>query len=383
MKNLFLLFVFFEIALGANPKVVVLSLDGLSASLLSKEKPSVFVRLANEGASVKKLVPVFPSLTYPNHITMATGCDPSEHGIVANRFYDRQKGFFRYGQDVSFLQCEPIWTYVQSKGIHVWVDRWPMSYEPFGNIAIRLNEKTYKPFKKDKDVLMDVLKVLKEKNGPRLIMAYLHAVDSQGHDDGPVGFKTLKRLRQLNAHVEQFMDTVKHEVKEPFVLMVLSDHGMTEVKNTISTKSLLAKIKWKHEAVSSSAFISIHFKEKHDFDQIKKIFKNEKNVEVLKKGDNLLQKHHERMGDVMLVTKPPYMFESDSNDKFKKPPKGMHGYDPQHPDMAAVLFMYGAGVQNKAELDQASMLDVYPTLLHLLNVSPKQTRSGRVLKELF
>ena len=34
------------------------------------------------------MLPVFPSVTFPNHYSLATGLLPSSHGIVANHFRD-------------------------------------------------------------------------------------------------------------------------------------------------------------------------------------------------------------------------------------------------------------------------------------------------------
>ena len=36
--------------------------------------------------------PSFPSKTFPNHYTLATGLVPDHHGIIANRFYDVASG---------------------------------------------------------------------------------------------------------------------------------------------------------------------------------------------------------------------------------------------------------------------------------------------------
>jgi len=36
--------------------------------------------------------PSFPTLTFPNHYTIVTGLYPSNHGIVANTFYDPDLG---------------------------------------------------------------------------------------------------------------------------------------------------------------------------------------------------------------------------------------------------------------------------------------------------
>ncbi|CAF4396234.1 unnamed protein product [Rotaria sp. Silwood2] len=47
-------------------------------------------RFRNEGVrATHGMRPVFTTLTYPNHISIATGMYPEEHGIVHNSFYNR------------------------------------------------------------------------------------------------------------------------------------------------------------------------------------------------------------------------------------------------------------------------------------------------------
>ena len=46
--------------------------------------------MASAGAK-GELVPSFPSKTFPNHYTLATGLRPEHHGIIANSFIDRKR----------------------------------------------------------------------------------------------------------------------------------------------------------------------------------------------------------------------------------------------------------------------------------------------------
>lgn len=51
----------------------------------------VFDRMAQEGVA-SGLIPSYPSKTFPNHYTLATGLYPDHHGIVANDFLDPTTG---------------------------------------------------------------------------------------------------------------------------------------------------------------------------------------------------------------------------------------------------------------------------------------------------
>lgn len=79
-----------QLTVTASPRrVVLLSLDGLGADALARQKNiRAFERLAREGASAR-VIPVNPTLTAPAHASMLTGADPQRTGIVSNRIHIR------------------------------------------------------------------------------------------------------------------------------------------------------------------------------------------------------------------------------------------------------------------------------------------------------
>src|SRR6478752_3144705 len=68
--------------------LILVSLDAFRADYLKKFNPPNLNRLAKEGVHAEKLIPAFPSMTFPNHHTMATGLWPEHHGIIHNDFFD-------------------------------------------------------------------------------------------------------------------------------------------------------------------------------------------------------------------------------------------------------------------------------------------------------
>ena len=64
-------------------KILVLSFDamvGEDAEYLRNKPDSNFNRLMANCASVEKMYSVYPSITYPAHFTMASGCTPGTSG---------------------------------------------------------------------------------------------------------------------------------------------------------------------------------------------------------------------------------------------------------------------------------------------------------------
>src|SRR5271156_2772317 len=68
--------------------LVLISIDAFRADYLDKFKPPHLCKLAEEGVRAKKMIPMFPSMTFPNHQTIVTGLRPEHHGIIHNTMYD-------------------------------------------------------------------------------------------------------------------------------------------------------------------------------------------------------------------------------------------------------------------------------------------------------
>src|SRR5215468_542534 len=71
-----------------NRILILISLDAFRSDYLKKFNPPNLNRLASEGVHAEKLIPMFPSMTFPNHHTIATGLWPEHHGIIHNDFFD-------------------------------------------------------------------------------------------------------------------------------------------------------------------------------------------------------------------------------------------------------------------------------------------------------
>ena len=83
----------------SRPYVVLISFDGFRHDYLDRYRPSAFEAVAARGVRAAALVPSFPSKTFPNHYTLATGLYPGHHGIAANAFHDPARRAWYRGSD--------------------------------------------------------------------------------------------------------------------------------------------------------------------------------------------------------------------------------------------------------------------------------------------
>ena len=66
--------------------VVVLSMDGFRSDYPQRAHTPILDSLARVGVKAA-FRPCYPSVTFPNHYSMATGLHPDHHGLVHNTFW--------------------------------------------------------------------------------------------------------------------------------------------------------------------------------------------------------------------------------------------------------------------------------------------------------
>jgi len=113
-------------------RVVVVSLDGASAEELQQLwrddllDEGGFARFFREGEVASALVPVDPTLTAPNHVSLATGAAPDHTGIVGNHFHPAGAAPFAEAAGFSFpIGVETLWEAARRQKKRVAVLTWP------------------------------------------------------------------------------------------------------------------------------------------------------------------------------------------------------------------------------------------------------------------
>ncbi|MBV8201129.1 MAG: alkaline phosphatase family protein [Acidobacteria bacterium] len=113
-------------------RVVLVSLDGAGAEELQRLwrddllDEGGFARFFREGEVASALVPVDPTITAPNHVSLATGAAPDHTGIVGNSFHPAGSPPFAKASGFSFpIGAETIWEAARRQKKRVAVVSWP------------------------------------------------------------------------------------------------------------------------------------------------------------------------------------------------------------------------------------------------------------------
>ncbi len=113
-------------------RVVLLSLDGADADTLQRLYAEGafgaggFARFFREGQVADRLVPVDPTLTATNHISLATGYAAERTGIVSNLFHPAGSPFLELRSGFAAeIGTETLWEAARRQGRRVAVATWP------------------------------------------------------------------------------------------------------------------------------------------------------------------------------------------------------------------------------------------------------------------
>lgn len=379
MKKILFIFFVLPCFLLAGPKVVLLSLDGLAAKYFNEEKVSFFEKIKQKGAYASSLTPVFPSLTFPNHASLITGCDAGAHGVVANRFYSPQKRkFFKYDQNPEWMECEPLWVSAEKQNIKTAVDQWPLSYGAWQGVKPTYFSKRFESNRDDEETLKGILDHLKQKGpqAPQLVVGYVSGPDHEGHVFGASSVQVKKKLKKINRELEAFYASIQKLPDAANIALVLvSDHGMSDVKKQISLTSFALDRFDITQSIVSGPLLFLHLKKakEKEIQKILNVFK-EKGVEVYSTSTwpKIWGNYHEHYGQVVVQLENGTVFQRPSHNE--EGVKGTHGFSAQEKDMGGIAFFVGDMFQRK-NIGVIEVLDIAPTLSKLLGISkPKHAQ---------
>ena len=224
-------------ATGRDTYTVIVSLDGLRWDYLDAYDVPFMDQLARDGVAAV-MQPSFPSKTFPNHYTLATGLTPDHHGIIANIFWDRERGVeFSLSNketraDSRYYGGDPVWLTAKHQGVKTATVFWVGS-----DVAVQNEYPTY--WRDYQTQLIDfparvdeVLRLLQlpEEERPHLVMAYFEEPDRSGHKYGPVSAPTRRAMEYMDSLLSVMWTRIQALPIAPKVnFIVTGDHGMTSV----------------------------------------------------------------------------------------------------------------------------------------------------------
>jgi len=364
--------------------VILVSFDGFRYDYTNLIDTPNFDYIGNNGTKSISLQPIFPSFTFPNHYTIATGCYADNHGILGNTFYDYSKNKeYSYTnpkavRDGSWYGCEPIWVTAEKEGLVSATYFWVGSEAKINNFYPTYY-KNYKnginPIDKIKQVT-DWLSYPENKR-PRLITLYFNEPDYSGHVYGPIHSKTIAQIEYADSLLGYLINSInKLDIADQVNFIIVSDHGMVEVSDS-RVINLDDYLDFEYDYYGKGPYIEINGFSNNVNHRLPEI----PNVTIYSR-ENFPDRFHfktENLGEYLLLADSGWLLYT--NDQIKEGEltvKGMHGYDPYYINMHGIFYAYGPKFKKGLIINTFESIHIYPLICEILNIKSNDDIDGNI-----
>jgi len=406
-----------------KPIVIVVTIDGFPARALEDPRlPMPVLRsLAANGAVAKGMLPVNPTVTWPNHTAMITGVDASRHFVVAN-------GLVVLPPDGAAPVVEP-WT-AKDKLVHArtlyeaaaekglttgqvdWVAiygakgvRWQFGEKPdlrdptpqeliASGVVTReqiehFGEQSSSAWRDEvwTDAAVDII----AKHTPNLLLFHLLQTDSIQHQYAPLTAAAYTAYAYADHCLGRVVDAARAAgILDRTTFFVLSDHGFATYTHTISPNVALVQqgLLHKHgETYTGSVWVKAEGGAAMVYipdaklrvkllPNLKDYFASLTGVEHVYTNEEARplgipsDKDTDQAPQLYLTASAGYAFEDGISGPVARNnlPLGQHGYLNTASDMQALFVASGAAIKKGVVAGSVSNLQVAPTIAKILGV---------------
>lgn len=425
--------------MGSRPEyVIVISIDAMTnADLKQAGSLPAFSRLLQGCALVESVQSAYPSLTYPCHVSMVTGCWPDRTGVVNNeRFLPLQskRPWYFYADEI---RCPTIFHFARQAGISTGCVMWPCMgrgpidylvpeiwgetpdsgfFEPFcaagtpalireiwdavGHIPHGFSQPEF-----DRFAFACGMEVLRRK-APRLLYLHICQVDNAKHHYGlhsPQAAGALQRTDALLGQLLSYLDA--RQLTSRTAILLCSDHGQVPVHTASYPNRLLRGrgliqdragevVQWEVQSHSACCSAQIYAAGDQAAEKALRLFSDPQVQDALgiarvyTKPEARQRFHLDGPFALHIEGRPGILFRDELSapactvplEQAGLPYLANHGHDPARSD-APFFLLSGPGVLAGARLARAALVDEPATVARLCGFSMEDIQ-GRALDEL-
>jgi len=381
-----------------EPIVILISLDGFRHDYVERFQPENLSKFIAQGTAAEALIPSFPSKTFPNHYTIATGMLPEHHGLVDNAFYEPFKdqvytmGNREIVQDGYWYGGTPLWVLAEKNGLKA------VSYFFVGSEAPVQGIRPSEYFDYDGSVpnLTRISKVfewlqLPDDERPRFISLYFSNMDDVGHAYGPSNEMMIKPvLTKLDHELGALFEGIK-SIDLPINVVIVSDHGMVDVSkdHLINLDELTSGINAR--VVNNGALAHVYLENKPDKGAaIQTILSRNPDVTVddLEGNENYtdVTKFPQRIGDFIILPKLGY-YLADNRGMMRYQNRaamnksdvfGEHGFSPKNEELWGIFSANGPQIKSGLQIEPFQNIHIYPMICKILGLPIPEEIDGKL-----
>ena len=413
-----------------NKYVIVISFDAVSEEDLEfLSKQPNFSKLIKNGALIKNVESVYPSLTYPAHATIVTGKYPKNHGVINNTVLDFKNDNPDWYWYRKYIKGDTIFDLAEKSGMKTCSILWPVTArskitynmpeifctkrydnqilksalagskiyqvnmnKKFGYLRQGMDEPYLDNFATE--VAKKTIRELK----PNLILLHLIDSDSQKHKYGIENKEVIESLKRHDERLGEIIESLKLAgIYEDSTIIALGDHSQINVNNVIKLNSILMKndlinvngnkIKsYKAIAKSCDGSSYIYLKNKNDVETRKKVrdilneLKNKYSnvIEEVYNNEEIKNLGADINASFMIEAKRGYYFIDDflgeaievidESSKIKHKLRASHGYLPSRDNYKTFFIAYGKTIKKGVVLEKGKLINHGPTIAKILEI---------------
>ncbi|XP_035258742.1 ectonucleotide pyrophosphatase/phosphodiesterase family member 2-like [Anguilla anguilla] len=358
-----------------RPPLIILSVDGFRASYMKRGSAVIpnIDKLRTCGTHAPYMRPMYPTKTFPNLYSLATGLYPESHGIVGNSMHDPvfEAIFNLRGREKlnhRWWGGQPIWITAVKQGVKAGTFFWP--------VVIPLERR-----------VLTMLQWLHLPDGERPYVYAMHSEqpDTFGHKLGPLSTELNNPLKEIDKIIGQFMDGLKQMNLHRCVNIILvGDHGMeeahcdrteflssymTNVDDIILIPGSLGRIRSrspnnpKYDPKAVVANLTCKKSDQH--------FKPYLKQHLPKR---LHYANNRRIEEIHLMVDRKWHVARKAPEGKKHPGKcgfnGDHGYDNKINSMQTIFLAYGPTFKFKTKVPAFENIELYNVMCDLLGLKP-------------
>jgi len=364
--------------------VILISSDGLRADYLDKvDTPNIDRLIAGGVYANEGMIPVYPSLTFPNHYSIVTGLYPAHHGIVSNTMYDPEldaRFTIRDREAITnpaWWGGEPLWVTAENQGVKTATYYWVGSEAPVKGVSpsywFTFDDTV--PGNDRIDQVMDWLD-LPPAERPGFISVYFSEVDHEGHDLGPDAPETAAAVQTIDGYIGRLIQGLEERgLYDSVNVILVADHGMAQ----LSRDRVIALDDYLNldDVYITDAYSVLGLNPKEGkMDAVYNALSNVPHLSVYKKGEGperLKYDGHIRIPEIFghaddgwMIVRERSVFEQNLN----AVTGGAHGYDNELLSMRATFVAHGSAFKKDVTVAPFQNIELYNMMASIIGVTP-------------
>jgi predicted AlkP superfamily pyrophosphatase or phosphodiesterase len=424
-----------------NRRVIIISIDGFAAFYWRDRhvRLPTLRRLAEQGVVAAGMEAVFPTTTWPTHVSLVTGVSPRVHGVVANHILNRRT---RITEDLTgdpiydapaLVRARTVYDLAHESGLRTAAIDWPATRNattlgfnlPFfkdqrvfethtaravweelsalGYPMHRQGEWAQLPKRFYKDEMVgSVAAHVARRHEPDLLLVHFLCVDSFQHLYGPRSPEAYWAIEYVDGLIGRLLASLPTATADRTTVFVVSDHGFLPSTREIRPNVRLRRsgaLRIEHEGrmTGEARFVTNNgagalYRLDGDagaVDDLARAIAAMEGVSGMWMGADYgmlglpAPADHHQVADVMFEAAPGYSFgdSADGDDEHGVPKYlGTHGQRPTYADNAAFFLAAGVGILEGRELPMIQSRDVAPTVAQALGLTLESVE-GVVLED--